>query len=265
MPWAQWWELGLGPQGPSSLLCPHSGRSGPGGAADVRFSPSTTPHAAPGLRRRCPALREQPATARAGGVSGGLRGARGQLGRVPGSSFTDGWRVVQILPLPSPVSATAAALGPPSAATAVPPCLGLLAGSQPIPAADGRVCTCARVPGGTRVWSEPGPQGQDGIGRLSGTHVRLLGRRREAGRLAGARDGTWRLLRSGCALLPSLPGDTRRAAEAGGPGTPEGQQGRAACFLAPRLLARPCAEPVHAAGHRRTRRQAGGLVQGVTA
>ncbi|XP_015442058.1 liprin-alpha-4 isoform X2 [Pteropus alecto] len=38
-------------------------RSGPGGAADVRFSLSTTPHAAPGLHRRYPALREEPATA----------------------------------------------------------------------------------------------------------------------------------------------------------------------------------------------------------
>ncbi|XP_036091433.1 liprin-alpha-4 isoform X2 [Rousettus aegyptiacus] len=42
-------------------------RSGPGSAADVRFSLSTTPHAAPGLHRRYPALREEPATARAGG------------------------------------------------------------------------------------------------------------------------------------------------------------------------------------------------------
>ncbi|XP_023390549.1 liprin-alpha-4 [Pteropus vampyrus] len=100
-------------------------RSGPGGAADVRFSLSTTPHAAPGLHRRYPALREEPATVRAGGVSGGLRGVWGQLGRVPGSSFTDGWRVVQILPLPSPASATAAATRLPTglACLAAPPTL----------------------------------------------------------------------------------------------------------------------------------------------
>lgn len=42
---------------------------------------------------------------RDGGVSveGSPQGVWGQFGRVPGSSFTDGWRVVQILPLPSPL------------------------------------------------------------------------------------------------------------------------------------------------------------------
>lgn len=55
-----------------------------------------------------------------GGVSPGIWG---QFCRVPGSSFTDGRHGVQILSLPSPVSATAAALGlgPLSAATAVCP------------------------------------------------------------------------------------------------------------------------------------------------
>lgn len=71
----------------------------------MRLSLSTTTHAPSGLHRRYSALREESAKVRDGGVSveGSPQGVWGQFGRVPGSSFTDGWRVVQILPLPSPL------------------------------------------------------------------------------------------------------------------------------------------------------------------
>lgn len=81
-----------------------------------------------------------------GGLSPG--GVWGQFGCVPGSSFTDGWRVVQILPLPAHPHAPCGqqlqpwGLGPLLAATAVPLRLGLLvgkwsglAGGQPVPEA----------------------------------------------------------------------------------------------------------------------------------
>lgn len=105
-----------------------------GSAADVRFSLSTATHAPSGLHRRYSALREESAKVRGGGVSveGSPQGAWGQFSRVPGSSFTDGWRAVQILPLPSPPCGQQLqpGLGPLSAATAVPPHFGLLVGKR---------------------------------------------------------------------------------------------------------------------------------------
>lgn len=168
------------------LSLPHA-RSHTGSAVDLRFSLST---AAPGLRRRF-SLREESAK-----VRGASPGRWGHLGRVPGSSFTAGWRVVQILPCPPPRASDSCSPG----RTGPRQLQQLRSPSLLVPGAHRSVCTCAwvcrRVFG--RGW------GQNGIGTRSETMLWSVGRWRD-GRVASRPwDGTWSFLRCCCEISPSL-------------------------------------------------------------